>query len=126
MKKCKRVTEENLSTILGHIKNWLSGKEFIHVTSVYRAKTLKKANQLFNGRNNQSVSVSPIDVNFIVAKAKIENNFLFPKPFITIRNHTSTHIIDVDDQIKITGNQVVLFKGKYCEQPPSVEFWEIK
>jgi hypothetical protein len=124
MKRSMKVTEANLATILGYVKNVVRSKRFFYFTEV-RANTLKQATRRVNCKLAIFCSFGLSNKAVIVKKETHPN--AFPKPFISVQTHGgSVAIIDIEDQISVTANAITIKKGAYGENREAIEVWKFK
>lgn len=119
MKRSKRVSESNLPTILGYVKNIMKKKKTVTFLAV-PTKTLKTTNQVFNTDRS-------LDGNFgLCVRVAIRNRkYGFPKPFITLLTRNGfVNLIDVDDQVHVTADKIIIKKGFYSETGSGIEIWK--
>ncbi len=122
MKRSKKVTEGNLPTILSYVKKLVRNKRRIIFTEL-KVRTLKKANHRVNCRTTIFKDFKLGDEVNIVKRGMYAS--AFPKPFIAVHtNDGSLAIIDIDDQVNITANQVIVKKGVYGEHSSAIEVWK--
>ena len=116
MKRSQRVTEANLPTILGYVKNIMQKKTVTFLT--VKAKTLKQTNRVLN-------SNSSLDGHFGLCVKAIIRKEGFPKQFIALSTRNGfVEIIDIDDQVHITADKIIIKKGVYSENGKGIEVWK--
>lgn len=117
MKRSQRVSEANLPTILGYIKNITKKRRTVTFLPVI-SKTLKTTNQLLNHE-------VALDGQFGLCLEAVIRKDGFPKPFITLKTRNGfVGLLDVDDQVHITASRIIIKKGIYSETGSGIEVWK--
>lgn len=117
MKRSQRVSEANLPTILGYVKNIMKKSRTVTFL-LMDTKTLKTTNQVLNYD-------SSLDGNFGLCFQAVNRRDGFPKPFITLKTRNGfVSIIDVDDQVHIAAGKIIIKKGNFSETGSGIEVWK--